>query len=334
MSTLGQIAIRRGASLLIIVMLLSLWASSALSQTPAQPQTMPGRLQVFLAGSGNEGHRVPAKYGPHAINSGNHASLAAFQPATINVTYTGFSAPAQAAFAYAVTIWSQQISSPVPIEVTANWTALGPSVLGSAGATDWISDFAGAPMKSTWYQIGLANKLAGKDLYPTSSDINANFNSTFGNWYFGTDGNTPVGQYDFVSVVLHELAHGIGVSGLASIDATGSGSLGFPTGLPAIYDRYTTDSVGKALASYANPSVALGTALKTSPVYFTGPNARAANGNADVRLYAPSTWRAGSSYSHLDETFNGTTNALMTYSLSPGQSIHDPGDVVRGLLQD
>jgi Domain of unknown function DUF11/Cysteine-rich secretory protein family len=334
MSILGQIVIRRVAFFVTITMLLSLWASSALGQTSVQPLTIPGRLQNFVVGSGNEGHRVPAKYGPRAVNSGNHASLSAFQPAIINVTYTGFSPEAQAAFNYAVTIWSQQISSPVPIQVDANWTALGTGVLGSAGATDWIRDFAGAPVKSTWYQIGLANKLAGKDLYPTRSDISANFSSTFGNWYFGTDGNPPAGQYDFVSVVLHELAHGIGVSGLASIDNTGNGSLGYPTGIPSIYDRYTTDSAGNALVNYANPSFALGTALTTNPVYFIGPNARAANGNADVRLYTPSVWSGGSSYSHLDETFNGTTNALMTYSLSPGESTHDPGDIVRGLLQD
>ena len=32
-------------------------------------------------------------------------------------------------------------------------------------------------------------------------------------WYFGTDGSTPFSQYDFVSVVMHEIAHGLNFAG-------------------------------------------------------------------------------------------------------------------------
>ena len=37
-------------------------------------------------------------------------------------------------------------------------------------------------------------------------------------WYFGTDGNTPAGDFDFVTVVMHELAHGLGYAGTMSYD--------------------------------------------------------------------------------------------------------------------
>ncbi len=40
--------------------------------------------------------------------------------ATINVTYTGFSGPAQVAFQKAVDLWKPLISSSVPIKVNAN----------------------------------------------------------------------------------------------------------------------------------------------------------------------------------------------------------------------
>ena len=53
-----------------------------------------------------------------------------------------------------------------------------------------------------------------------------------------------------------------------------------------------------------------------------------------MELYAPGTWNSGSSYSHLDQSFNGTPNALMTYSLGFGESEHSPGPVTEGLLQD
>ena len=316
------------ASLLAIAILLGVLASSFIGGAAAQPLVISGSLTLFRTGSGNEGIHVSA--GPPG---GSLIGLSsALQPATISVTYHGFSAEAQTAFAYAVDIWAQQISSPVPIQVDASWTPLGTDILGSAGPTYIMRDFAGAPQAGTWYHAALANKLRGSDLAPGSPDITANFSSAFSSWYFGTDGNTPPGQYDFVTVVLHELAHGIGVSGMANVDGAGNGSLG-DSGFPSIYDRYTTDSAGTPLLSYASPA-ALGTALRASTVYFTGSNARAANGNANVRLYAPATWSLGSSYSHLDETFNGTSNALMTYSLSPGESIHDPGNVVRGILKD
>jgi uncharacterized repeat protein (TIGR01451 family) len=51
-------------------------------------------------------------------------------------------------------------------------------------------------------------------------------------------------------------------------------------------------------------------------------------------LYAPNTWSSGSSIYHVAESYNGTPHALMTWSLSSGESIHDPGSVVRGILVD
>jgi len=44
-------------------------------------------------------------------------------------------------------------------------------------------------------------------------DININMNCGFDAWYFGTDANTPAGLIDFVTVVLHEIGHGIGFIG-------------------------------------------------------------------------------------------------------------------------
>jgi hypothetical protein len=250
---------------------------------------------------------------------------------TMSVTYSGFTPQAQAAFQHAVNLWSTQLTSPVTIRIEAEFTNLGGNVLGSAGP--WlVRDYPGL-MPGTWYAVALANKIGGVDRLPGNFDIHASFNSGFG-WYYGTDGNAPGGTYDFVSVVLHELGHGLGFAGSMTHNGS-SGSSGF-SGFPVIYDRFTENGAGQALLGFASPSASLGTQLTSNNLFFDGPQARAANGGAAPRLYAPPSWQQGSSYSHLNEaTYGvGNINSLMTPQLASGEAIHDPGPITRGIFED
>ncbi|MBN1888840.1 MAG: DNRLRE domain-containing protein [Thermoflexales bacterium] len=237
------------------------------------------------------------------------------------------------AFDYAVSIWASQINSSVPIVINACWTTLEPGVLGYGGAP-YRRNFTNAPRSSTWYPVALANALAGYDLNGSNAEINVGYSSEF-NWYYGTDGNTPSDRYDFASVVLHEVCHGLGFSGSMEVSG-GLGSWG-SNGDPDIYDRFTENGSGQSLLDtglFPNPSTALAAQLTSGNLYFDGPNANAANGGARPKLYAPGTWSQGSSYSHLDEIFNGTPNALMTYSLGRAEANHSPGPIALGLLKD
>ena len=252
----------------------------------------------------------------------------------INVNYTGFTPQAQTAFQFAVDIWEGLLDSSVPITVDAAFTALAPNVLGQAGANTVNRDFSGATQTGTWYSAALANSLAGTDLDTTSSDISAEFSNNF-DWYYGTDGNVPTNQLSFVSVVLHELGHGLGFFGLMN-NQSGNGSWGI-NGFPSIYDRFTENGSGQSLINtslFPNPSTTLGSQLTSNNIFFDGTNANAANGGNRVQLYAPTTWNGGSSYSHLGEVFNNTPNALMTYSIGAGESILNPGPVTLGLFKD
>ncbi len=65
----------------------------------------------------------------------------------------------------------------------------------------------------TWYAGTLANAPTGWDIDPCIFDMHITHNTTF-NWYFGTNATPPSSQHDFVSVVLHEIAHGLDFSGL------------------------------------------------------------------------------------------------------------------------
>ena len=256
------------------------------------------------------------------------------------VTYTGFSPQAQAAFQAAVDIWSQVLVSSVPIRVNAEWKDLGDSrILGSAGPGDWATDY------SFYYPIALAEAIEETDLNSTGdADINASFNSIRTDWYYGTDGNTPSGKYDLMSVVLHELGHGLGFFGFFMVDQ-GSGVCGGtdrgcqPYGYPSVFDQFAEDNLGIALLDgsiYPNESIALGNGLTSNDVYFDGPAALSANGSATPELYAPGSWESGSSYSHLDEYVYpaGDPDSLMTPRLSSAEAVHDPGAITLGIFSD
>ena len=248
-----------------------------------------------------------------------------------------FPEEAKTAFNAAANIWANILNSDVPITINACWAELASSsILGYAGGGTSSRDFTGATRSNTWYSGSLANALNGSDLVPSNFDMHITYNSLF-DWYYGTDGNTPSNQYDLMTVVLHEICHGLNFSGTMRY-SSGSGNWGGGTGYPNIYDYFMRDGSGTQLidtSSYTNGSAALGSALTSNDIWFHGSQAMVANGNQRVKMYAPSTWSSGSSYSHLDfDTFNNTANQLMVYAVSKGESVHDPGAVTKGLLED
>ncbi len=323
---------RRATNLfVVIIILLSLaflsFGSSAVSQGP---ELMSGAeiFAVFRAGDANVFSYTPP---PEGFEVG-------VKTATITVNWVGsWASNAQAAFQHAVDIWETQVTSSVPIVINAEWKPLGQYILGQCGAANYARNFTGATRSNTWYAIALANKLAGSDLDPGNPDMNASFNSDM-NWYYGTDGQTPAGQYDLVTTVTHEICHGLGFLGTMNVDAYGQGSWGSGTGAPMIYDHFAINGYNQSLIDtslFANPSVALANQLLSNNLFFNGANAVAAAGGNPPKLYAPSTWETGSSYSHLDEnTYNGTPNALMTPVGGMAEANHDPGPIVRGILKD
>ena len=263
--------------------------------------------------------------------------LAAGQADSTGKTCSTFPSTVQTVFTAVATIWGNIIQSSIPIKVNACWSSFSGNTLGYAGAATYGRDFTNAPIANTWYPVALANSLAGSDLAPSLPDINATFNSSY-SWYYGIDGNTPQNKYDLLTVVLHEMGHGLGFLGFVEYSTTtGQGAWG-GQGFPIAYDRFVKDGSGNQMintAVYPNPSITLGTFLRSGNVLFTGANAVSANNGSGVKLYAPSTWQSGSSYSHLDyNTFINTLNQLMIPSVSTGKAVHDPGVVTKGLFKD
>ncbi|MBN1936211.1 MAG: hypothetical protein JW934_16200 [Anaerolineae bacterium] len=321
--------------------------TSGLAQPTAQGQAMGQEARVILvAGKDNV---EPMYLPPPDEFTRLRAQTANIQITWLYGTYGStycqtWPANAQTAFEYAVGIWESLINSPVPITVDACWENMGSTsgILGGAGPNAINANFSGAPIPGTWYPGALANALAGYDLSSGRSDISASFNSAFPNWDFTTGSSTSPTKYNFVSVVLHELCHGLGfISSLERYQATNSAWWGWSSpAYPVIMDRFIENGDGLNLvAKYPSadytPSVALFNELTNNNVWFNGTNANAANGGGRPQLYAPSVWAEGSSISHLDyATYAGGVNTLMVYALNAGVTVHDPGPVTKGIFKD
>src|SRR5262245_1208860 len=218
------------------------------------------------------------------------------------------------AFQHAADIWGALIDSPVVIRVGARFDPLSCSassaVLGSAGPTNAVRDFAGAPVANTWFAVALGNSLFGSDLIPNTDDVSATFNSAIGTtcpfplgWYYGLDGNPPGNQLDFVTVVLHEMGHGLGF--LTFVDLGAGTKLG---GLDDTFMRHLEDhTTGKMYPAMSNAE-RVTASTNTGNLHWVGPEVAADSGvltagrvGDHVRMFAPAPQQGGSSVSHFDD---------------------------------
>jgi hypothetical protein len=228
------------------------------------------------------------------------------------------------AFQAAADVWGAQLASPVDIRVDAQFSPLSCSAnsgtLGSAGPTTVHNGFANAPRASTWYTQAEANSIAGVDLDTSNNDIATNFNSNLGTpgcletsgWYYGLDRKPPSGKFDFVTILIHELGHGLGFLSLVNL-TTGAKF----NGLDDAY-MINLENHGASPPDYPSMTNAQRVTASTSNgnLHWTGPNLRAASNlltagavGDHVRIYAPSVAAPGSSVSHFDTVL--TPNQIM-----------------------
>ena len=232
----------------------------------------------------------------------------------------------------AIDVWAANFESSVPIYIEATWgRSSSYSVLGSARPGSYFANFKGAPDASLWYPSALANALAGKDLDGNNPEMIITVNS-LANWYRGGGSGPSKSEYDLQSVILHEMAHGLGFLSTDSYDTFfGYGSIDQPTA----YDAYVQTGDGRRLSDLPSPSLELGEAL-TSKLVWSGPLGVAANGGVKPILYTPKKYEDGSSVSHLDEALFSSAgkDAVMSPNLDAGEIFHEPGPLLLAMMQD
>ena len=166
---------------------------------------------------------------------------------SITVYYSGFSAQAKAAMEYATSILKAMLPADTKCTINASWERISTS---GVLAQSTITGYVGGPVINalnplSYYPVALAEKIAGKSLNDDlQGDITLAVNSSI-NWYLGTDGQTPVTKYDLVTVVIHEICHGLGFFDSFSSDGT-LGSYGINS-IPMIYDTFVETYDGNRL---------------------------------------------------------------------------------------
>ena len=265
------------------------------------------------------------------------------------VNYRGFTSEAQAAFHRAVDIWASTLMTTVPIEIDANFV----SVDDLEDPEEYETTLAFARPSQTWaigevgdqriaVPIALANQQSDRDRDPDEPDFAMTVIDR-SDWYLGLDGRPESDQFDLVSVVLHEISHGLGIVASFDLDDDGNGQYGLKfrdreERIPTLFDYFVRLRNGdRLITDLSSPSDELADAINGIKLFWAGPQTRRANGGrTPVMLWAPSEFEAASSIAHLDEDAypSGTSNSLMTPQIARGEVSQSPGPLLRAMLKD
>jgi hypothetical protein len=318
---------RRAAALLVLGL--------AVLLVPTRPASAEATLTIQNADAAGEGFNDATPATPVGGNAG-----------------TTLGEQRRLAFQFAAEVWGKTLDSSVEIVIEARFDPLTcdatRAALGAAKAYTLVAEFTGAPRDNTWYPVALGNRLAGLDLAPAYPDISATFNSSLGTtcafpntWYYGLDGKPPVNRTDFVTTVVHELAHGLGFQTYVD-PATGKKSTVVSGGVTYVWDdifmTFLEDhSLGLTFPQMTDPQ-RKAACVDSGDLHWVGANVVAggvlltagrSQPSGHVEMYAPNTVEIGSSLSHFAKTLTPNEALEPAYT---GVN-HNPG-LARQLMQD
>ncbi|WNG80926.1 Ig-like domain-containing protein [Mycobacterium sp. ITM-2016-00316] len=263
-------------------------------------------------------------------SAGTRAALLVNQSAvTFVFNYTTgsqyWSPEARSALQRAATNLMGQFIVSTPVVVTYDITGENSSGTNTLASVDSPLIGSGAGFFPTVVQHKL---LTGVDANGVAPDGEINWNFSYP-WAFGDFVSGQ--QYDFTTVAMHELLHSFGFMSYVQPSTTATQRTW------TLYDSFLQNSGGADLigADFRfDPSLVAALTGTGGGVYFGGVGAVDAYGTL-VPLYAPASWVAGSSISHLDGTvFTGSDRQLMNPQVPAGPGVRTLSDVERAIMQD
>lgn len=255
-------------------------------------------------------------------------------PAVFDIEYFGFTPEAENALNYAFDIISTLITSPVPIEVSAEYAELGDGSLAGARFENF------AVIDGNFYPSSVINKIAGVDVQfgapqgqvPVDEDILIQINRN-ADWHFDPTDATNIGdKYDLTTVMLHEIIHGLGFSGGVFQSSDDSFVLvrSNTSGSVFAYDDFIRNGGvdGQTIPEIEAASQSdFASAIRNDDLFFVSPSVP-----AGIRIHAPLIWAPGTSFYHLSEE-TPLVDDLMTPFAARGVVNQDPG-VATQMLYD
>jgi hypothetical protein len=238
----------------------------------------------------------------------------------------------QTATEHAFDIWGAELVGTVPIDIHILFDSLRPGVSGSSRQMPHYLN----PATQTWYCSALGNQIVGYNIAPGMSDIHVTMNSK-NNWYYKKTGSPNSVQLDWITIMLHEMTHGLGFAAL--VKSNGGYLYVKPNGgiastdFPGIYDRQLYEGTSGANLPDLNQSqraalVASGNLFSGAPV----SHLLISNNGDRIKMYAPTTYSDGSSVSHWD--YSVTFSTFMKPGNDPGFKCHNINEREVAIMRD
>ena len=251
-----------------------------------------------------------------------------------------FDPEALAALTYAAERWIDQLKIAQPLSILTCFSPdLPEGTLAVASApTTVVTGPRALGREALLYPQAILEALDGYDT-PDKADMTIVFNSGEPFFYEEYPFNTPTYQYDFISLALHEIAHGLGFFGLAKLDGEGP-RIGQLRGVgadqevqlvPTVFDRAVMlgDPDVLSVLDLQESAATLEDALlgRMGGLFFdAGTMDRFSGPDERTQLYTPEIFRRGSSYSHVADpdhlmSHNFTYGTIARRDLGPTAGI-------------
>lgn len=246
---------------------------------------------------------------------------------SFTTAFTGGTTQEQTATTDALTRLSSFFTSTINLKVQVTIGNLGTTgTLGSSSA-----DFSLRTADNLFYATPLFNLLTGTNLDGSGSapsiTISMNNNASV-NWGYGT-GAPGVNFFSWQTVITHEILHSMGFYDGIANNTGALANAGYTifdsftiqnTASPVNFTSFTTDGQRQS-------------AILSNDLFWNGAFGKAANGGNPVKLYAPATFEAGSTYSHIDPSLTGIGGTLFP-TLADNVFFAGPTAVELGIIRD
>lgn len=224
------------------------------------------------------------------------------------------------ALAYAAAVLNMPGELEVRVEPSLNTVS---GTLASAGT--FYSTVTGFSNGTAFQRLSTGTKP-----FPTFPEIRVIVNFGY-NW--NTSTNPPsASQFDFLTVMVHEITHGLGFASLAG--STGTSLIS--AGVYSVFDSFLVRATGSKRLITGSPPVFTGTTddLRSRDIIMDGASSESLYAQGvEPGIYAPNPFSLGSSLSHWD-TGNIVGKAVMEHAFPTGFSKRAFAPLDLGALRD